>query len=133
MAILFNKVPRKVPKTQVAKFYVVPKMVKLANLRDIAKRVAKNTTMSPQEVELVLNSFVEELQTMLLDSYSVRLGDWASFRVTVNSAGSDTKKDCTPSLIKRVNVRCMFSDEFKERMQHAEWVDAGKVHTTDPQ
>ena len=133
MAILFNKVPRKVPKTQVAKFYVVPKMVKLANLRDISKRVAKNTTMSPQEVEMVLNSFVEELQTMLLDSYSVRLGDWASFRVTVNSAGSDTKKDCTPLLIKRVNVRCMFSDEFKERMQHAEWVDAGKVHTTDPQ
>lgn len=133
MAILFNKVPRKTPKSQVAKFYVVPKMVKLANLRDISKRVAKNTTMSPQEVEMVLNSFVEELQTMLLDSYSVRLGDWASFRVTVNSAGSDTKKDCTPLLIKRVNVRCMFSDEFKERMQHAEWVDAGKVHTTDPQ
>ena len=133
MAILFNKVPRKVPTTQVAKFYVVPKMVKLANLRDISKRVAKNTTMSPQEVEMVLNSFVEELQTMLLDSYSVRLGDWASFHVTVNSAGSDTKKDCTPLLIKRVNVRCMFSDEFKERMQHAEWVDAGKVHTTDPQ
>ncbi len=133
MAILFNKVPRKAPKSQVAKFYVVPKMVKLANLRDISKRVAKNTTMSPQEVEMVLNSFVEELQTMLLDSYSVRLGDWASFRVTVNSAGSDTKKDCTPLLIKRVNVRCMFSDEFKERMQHAEWVDAGKVHTTDPQ
>ncbi len=133
MAILFNKVPRKAPKSQVAKFYVVPKMVKLANLRDISKRVAKNTTMSPQEVEMVLNSFVEELQTMLLDSYSVRLGDWASFHVTVNSAGSDTKKDCTPLLIKRVNVRCMFSDEFKERMQHAEWVDAGKVHTTDPQ
>lgn len=133
MAILFNKVPRKAPKSQVAKFYVVPKMVKLADLRDISKRVAKNTTMSPQEVEMVLNSFVEELQTMLLDSYSVRLGDWASFRVTVNSAGSDTKKDCTPLLIKRVNVRCMFSDEFKERMQHAEWVDAGKVHTTDPQ
>ncbi|MBR4552585.1 MAG: HU family DNA-binding protein [Bacteroidaceae bacterium] len=125
--------PRKAPKSQVAKFYVVPKMVKLADLRDISKRVAKNTTMSPQEVEMVLNSFVEELQTMLLDSYSVRLGDWASFRVTVNSAGSDTKKDCTPLLIKRVNVRCMFSDEFKERMQHAEWVDAGKVHTTDPQ
>ena len=36
------------------KFYVTPKTIKLMKLRDIAKEVAKNETLSPQEVEHVL-------------------------------------------------------------------------------
>ena len=87
--------------------------------------------MSPQEVELVLNSFVDEMQRTLLDSYSVRLGDWASFHITATSAGSADAKTCTPDLVKKVNVRVDFTKEFREKMQHAEWVPAQDVHTTD--
>ena len=94
MAIVFNKVARKSPKDKSVKYYITPKTIKLMGLRDIAKLVAENTTMSPQEVELVLNSFVNKLQETLLNSYSVRLGDWASFHVTCSSKGASTAKDC---------------------------------------
>ena len=69
MAIVFNKVARKSPKDKSVKYYITPKTIKLVGLRDIAKLVAENTTMSPQEVELVLNSFVNKLQETLLNSY----------------------------------------------------------------
>lgn len=133
MAIVFNKVARKSPKDKSVKYYITPKTIKLVGLRDIAKLVAENTTMSPQEVELVLNSFVNKLQETLLNSYSVRLGDWASFHVTCSSKGASTAKDCKPELIKNVRVRCDFTPEFKEKMQKAQWVDAATLHTTDTQ
>ena len=131
MAILFNKVPKKNPKDKTVKFYVTPKTIKLMKLRDIAKEVAKNETLSPQEVEHVLNSFVESLQTMLLNGYSVRLGDWASIHVTCTSEGADTMDACSANLVKTVRARVDFSKEFRQKLQTAEWVYAGDMHTTD--
>ena len=131
MAILYNRVLRKSPKNKSVKYYVTPKSIKLLKLRDIAKEVAKNETLSPQEVEHVLNSFVESLQTMLLNGYSVRLGDWASFHITCSSEGAETMDTCRPSLIKTVRARVDFSKEFRQKLQTAEWVYAGDMHTTD--
>ncbi|MBR6339163.1 MAG: HU family DNA-binding protein [Alloprevotella sp.] len=131
MAILYNRVLRKSPKNKSVKYYVTPKSIKLLKLRDIAKEVAKNETLSPQEVEHVLNSFVESLQTMLLNGYSVRLGDWASFHITCSSEGAETMDACRPSLIKTVRARVDFTKEFRQNLQNAEWVYAGDVHTTD--
>ncbi len=131
MAILYNRVLRKSPKNKSVKYYVTPKSIKLLKLRDIAKEVAKNETLSPQEVEHVLNSFVESLQTMLLNGYSVRLGDWASFHITCSSEGAETMDTCRPSLIKTVRARVDFTKEFRQNLQNAEWIYAGDVHTTD--
>ena len=122
MAILFNKVPKKNPKDKIVKFYVTPKTIKLMKLRE---------TLSPQEVEHVLNSFVESLQTMLLNGYSVRLGDWASLHVTCTSEGADTMDACTANLVKTVRARVDFSKEFRQKLQTAEWVYAGDMYTTD--
>ena len=131
MAILYNRVLRKSPKNKSVKYYVTPKSIKLLKLRDIAKEVAKNETLSPQEVEHVLNSFVESLQTMLLNGYSVRLGDWASFHITCSSEGAETMDTCRPSLIKTVRALVDFTKEFRQNLQNAEWIYAGDVHTTD--
>ena len=131
MSILYNRVLRKSPKNKSVKYYVTPKSIKLLKLRDIAKEVAKNETLSPQEVEHVLNSFVESLQTMLLNGYSVRLGDWASFHITCSSEGAETMDTCRPSLIKTVRARVDFTKEFRQNLQNAEWIYAGDVHTTD--
>lgn len=134
MSLIYNKIARKKPGSNPPqiKYYVTPKTIKLLTLRDIATRVAKNTTMSPQEVELVLNSMVDEMQLVLLSGYSVRLGDWASMHVTVTSEGADTAKLCTPDLVKRVNVRTEFSKEFRGKMNDVDWVAAEDIHTTDP-
>ena len=133
MAILFNRIPRKHPLTHHVKYYVMPKTIKLMKLRDIAALVAKNETLSPQEVEHVLNSFVESLEFVLLNGHSVRLGDWASFHVTCTSEGADTEKECTASKIKTVRAQTTYTKEFREKLQKAEWVYAGDVHTTDPE
>lgn len=131
MAIVFNKRPKKNPKDQVIKYYAVPKTIKLMELRDIALQVARKETLSEHEVEHVLNSFVAELQFMLLNGYSVRLGDWASFHVTCTSEGTETPEQCTASTIKRVRTQCRFTPEYADKMQKAEWVYAGDLHTTD--
>ena len=73
----------------------------------------------------------KSLQTMLLNGYSVRLGDWASFHITCSSEGAETMDACRPSLIKTVRARVDFTKEFRQNLQNAEWVYAGDVHTTD--
>lgn len=131
MAIIYNKVARKNPTNKQIKYYVTVKTIKLATLRDIALQVAEKETLSEHEVEHVLNSFVSTLQRMLLNGYSVRLGDWASMHVTCTSEGAATPKECKPELIKRVNVRTDYSEAFQEKMQKAQWVAAEDLHTTD--
>lgn len=66
------------------------------------------------------------LLNLLKGGYSVKMGDWASFSVSVNSQGVEKFEDVTANLIEKVNVNCRFSPSFKESINKAEFVPADK-------
>ena len=121
MSILFSKVQRVNPRdTEAAKkWYIVPSRVELKNEKVIAEALTKNTTLSRGEASLVIDELQSVIIGFLLDGYSVRMGDWGTFNLTLNSAGSDTEAECTAENIKSVNIRFRPGKDMKEALAKA--------------
>ena len=67
------------------------------------------------------------VQRLLLDGKSVKLGDWGTFNVTLNTEGAERKEDLTAHNVKRVNVNFQPADEMKAAMQKADFVWLDKI------
>jgi predicted histone-like DNA-binding protein len=81
--------------------------------------VADETTMDRKEVEMALDRFLVILIRLLLDGHTVQLGDWGSFRLTINSTGSDTKEEVSASNITNINIRFTPGQDLKEAIAKA--------------
>lgn len=128
MALIIERQPRIDPRTKVAKFHPSLKSIKKISEKEVAKAIADETTLNPKEAEMVLAQFQKILLRFLLGGYTVSLGDWASFFLTVTSTGADTEKECTANLIKAVRAHCRFGKEFREALAKAEFVSAEKFN-----
>lgn len=53
----------------------------------MAKLLADETILNPNEVEFVLNQYKKVMLNLLKGGYTVKMGEWASLFLTVNSAG----------------------------------------------
>lgn len=94
--------------------------------KEVARLIADETTLNPKEAEMAIAQLEKVLLNLLKGGYSVKMGDWASFSVSVNSRGVATKDEVTANLIEKVNVNCRFSPSFKESINKAEFVPADK-------
>ena len=77
-------------------------------LRTIVGRIEKRSGVSSASVKAVLDALQYEILQTLADGNSVRLGDLASFRLTMHGEGVTTAKEAKEkgaNLIKRVSVR----------------------------
>lgn len=126
MAVIYDKVAKKSPQTKEVKYYASVKTIKLVDEKEVAKLVADETTLNPKEAEMAIAQLQKVVINLLKGGYSVKLGDWASFFLTVTSNGAATPAGVTPALIKQVNVRCRFGKEFKESISKTEFVPAQK-------
>lgn len=132
MAIVTNKKAIKTPGRQEVKYYLIAKVVGRKTEKDLAERICRNTTLSMREAMMALAELRRGVEDFILDSYSVEISDWISFRPTIQSKGAETMAECDHSLVKSVHCRCNFSKEFRQTLQRATFVDAGALHTNDP-
>lgn len=121
MSILYSKVQRINPRDLQApkKWYIVPQRVGRKSEKEIAESLSKNTTLSRGEASLVLDELRAVIISSLLDGYTVQMGDWGSFQLTVSSDGAETEADCTADKIKAVNIRFRPGKEMKEAVSKA--------------
>lgn len=131
MSMVFNKISKKNPQTKEVKFYPMIKLIGRKTEKDLAERLARNTTLSPGEARLAVEEMRQAVLDFLLDGYSVEISDWASFRPTFTAEGADTLEACTAALVKKVYCRVQVSKEFSDALQKAKFVPAGDLHTTD--
>ena len=120
MPIFYNKVQRSVNPGDAEsekKWYPVAKSIKRATEKEIAKYIARETTLNPKEAEMAIDLLGEATEFYLKHGYTVSLGDWASFNVTLSAEGADEEKDCGPAKIKKVVPHCRFSKGFTSNMQ----------------
>ncbi|MBR1733189.1 MAG: hypothetical protein IJ729_05565 [Alloprevotella sp.] len=121
MVLLYKKVLRKHPRTKLSKYYPVLKSLKLVRQGDVAKLISDETTLNPKEAEMALAQLEKVLVRLLLQGYTVQLGEWASFYVTAPCEGSETEEGCTSALIKCVRAHCRFTPKFREQLKRAEF------------
>ena len=124
MPIFYNKVNRvsnPTEKNSPRKYYPVAKSIRRIKPREVARFLARETTLNPMEAEMAIAQLREAVLFFLKQGYTVSLGDWASFRVTLNGTGADTEAECTPSRIKSVKPHCSFGKEFVSELQRVEF------------
>ena len=121
MSILYSRVQRINPRDLEApkKWYIVPQRIGQKSEKEIAEALTRNTTLSRGEASLVLDELQAVIINSLLDGYTVQMGDWGSFQLTVSSDGVDTEADCTADKIKAVNIRFRPGKGMKEAVAKA--------------
>jgi predicted histone-like DNA-binding protein len=125
MALLFNKTERGNPSNPNApkKWYPTLKSVKMVKEKEVAKKLADETTLNPKEAEMAVAQMEKVVTDLLLEGHTVQLGSLGSFRLTLSAEGSDTEAEVTVSKIKRINVRFTESEELKAAIKKATFVD----------
>ncbi len=126
MAIIYDKVKKKNPMSGEVKWYVSAKTIKQVDDKEVARLIADETTLNPKEAEMAIAQLEKVMLNLLKNGYSVKMGDWASFSVTLSSHGVASAAEVDAKLVKGVNANCRFSPSFKESLNKAEFVPAAK-------
>jgi predicted histone-like DNA-binding protein len=129
MALIFHAILRGNPSNPAApkRFFVVLKRIGLVKEKQIARQLADETTLNPKEAEFAIEQLKKVLLANLLNGYSVQLGDWGSFHVSVNSEGSDTKEGATADKITRVIIRFLAGEELRNAISKAQFLPYEKL------
>lgn len=129
MTLLYKKIQRINPLDKEAprKWYPVLKSLGTLSEKEVAKRISDETTLNPKEAEMALAQLEKVLISGLLDGYTVKIGDWGSFQVTVNATGSDSEKEATATKITKVNIRFTAGKSLREAAQKATFRSAADI------
>ena len=124
MSILYSKIQRINPRDLSAtrKWYIVPKHVEQKTEKEIAEALTKNTTLNRGEAAMAINELQSVILNALLDGYTVQMGDWGSFQLTVSCTGADTEAECTADSVTGVNIRFRPGKEMKDALSKATFV-----------
>lgn len=129
MSILIKPVQRKNPQKQdeAPKWYPVQSTIKLVDETEVAELLSDETTLNPMEAAMAIRQLGKIVRRLLLDSKSVRLGNWATLSVTLSSEGSDTKDALTARNIKSVNTNFQPGEDLHAALQKADFVWLDKI------
>lgn len=129
MSIFLKPVQRRNPidKQAPMKWYPVQYTTKLVDETEVAELIADETTLNPMEAQMAIRQLRKVVQRLLLDGKSVKLGNWGTFNITLNTEGADTKEDLTARNVKTVNINFQPGDELKAAMQKADFVWLNKI------
>ncbi len=111
---LRNRVnPQDVTATQ--KFYPVKKTQEAFVMRDLAKRISNESTISMMDTMAVLEAFLQIIPNELLRGNIVKLGDFGTFRTTLSGVGVTTEDEFNAAThITNLNVRFRPAKEFNK-------------------
>jgi predicted histone-like DNA-binding protein len=124
MALKFKAVARPNPQDRTApsKFYAQVINNGQVQQRELATDIAEISTVSTIDTLANIEGFIKIVPKKLADGKSVKLGDFGTFRVTVNSEGVDTAEELTSSHIKKYTVHFRPGKLFKQVLNNADFV-----------
>jgi predicted histone-like DNA-binding protein len=129
MPIFYNKVQKVNPQNPggIRLWYPVIKSTKLVREKELAKKLADETTLNPKEAEMSIYQLLKVVNDLLLTGHTVQLGDLGSFRVTAETESSTTETEVNASKVKKLKVRFNESDNLKAAMLKAELRDISSL------
>ena len=99
------------------KQYASPVNAGNLTLKDLAKSIAANSSLSRGDIENVLTNFVEELPVFLKIGMSVKLGNLGTMRLSLKSEGVGKGKKFDASKINGVKIIFTPSTELKKSLE----------------
>ena len=94
------------------KFYPFKQAQEELTLRDFAKRISRESTVSMMDTMAVLEGLLQIIPDEIINGKIIKLGDFGTFRTTLSSIGSDTEAEFTANKIKKLNIRFRPAREF---------------------
>ena len=132
MPIFFNRMERNNPRNLTApkRWYPVLKSTGMVKEHEVARLLSDETTLNPKEAEMAIAQLFKVLSSLLLNGNTVQLGSLGSFRITASTEASDTKEEAGAAKIKKLNVRFNVSEDLKNALKKAKFVDASTMTNT---
>jgi predicted histone-like DNA-binding protein len=108
---LVNKVnPQDI--TAVQKFYAVKQPQEVLTLRDFAKRISRESTVSMMDTMAVLEGLLQIIPDEIVKGKIIKLGDFGTFRTTLSVKGAESEAEFSAANIKKLNIRFRPAREF---------------------
>lgn len=124
MAVFFNRVlkvnPRD-PQGGEKKWYATLKSVGHMDEHAVARLISDETTLNPKEAEMAIYQLEKVMGRLLLNGYTVQIGEFGSFSLTANSIGCKDEIEVTGDTIKRVRIVFRASRQFKALLKTAKF------------
>ncbi|XZF14942.1 HU family DNA-binding protein [Chitinophagaceae bacterium MMS25-I14] len=102
MSVKFNAVERINPRQPAnpKKWYAIARSAGELTLRELANEISERCTLTNADIYAVLESLLQVIPQEIAKGNIVRLGDFGSFSLTLNSSGVATQEEVTSSVIK---------------------------------
>ena len=129
MAVKYNIVERKNPlkPTEKAKFYAIANSDGEVSFKALAKEIAAaGSTVSDSDMLAVLNDLTKILTKHLAEGKIVRLGDFWSFQIVINSNGVDSANKVNASQIKGNKIQFRPGVDLKEMLATVKYEKVSK-------
>lgn len=129
MSIFLKPVQRINPSDPKApkQWHPVQYTTKMVDENEVAMLIADETPLNPMEAAMAIRQLRKVVQRLLLDGKSMKLGDWGTFNITLNTDGAERREELTARNVRRVNVNFQPGDEMKAAMQKADFVWLDKM------
>jgi predicted histone-like DNA-binding protein len=90
-------------------------------LRDFAKRISRESTVSTMDAMAVLEGLLQIIPDEIANGKIIKLGDFGTFRTTLSAEGVATIEEFNVSKIKSLNVRFRPSREFRNLLANVKY------------
>ncbi len=126
MPIRYRVVPKKDPRDLTAPPRYYPTVVSSGrtDLRALAERIAKTSTVSTIDTMAMLEALLVVIPDELAHGRIVDLGDFGAFRLTIRASGEDSPEASGAHNIKDVRVQFRFGKGFKEVLKAVKFTPA---------
>ena len=119
MSIRLHKVVRKNPQNPAeAKYYLTQSKKGTVGLDEAAKEIAVDEDMSEGNVHATLIGLTRHLSRYIKNGDTVRLGNFGSFHLSVQSDGKDTPEELTTHDVRHTKVVFLPGVELKQALEH---------------
>lgn len=103
------------------KYYGITKSSGTADIRKLANRISKETTLGTPDVMAVIEAMLQDIPEFLLEGKIVKLGDFGTFRLTISGEGVETQEEYSTNLIRKANLHFRGGKVFQNVLASAEF------------
>ena len=124
MPVKYIIVPHKIPSKpdEPVSYYPRVKSSGEVSLREIAKDIAQESTVSPGDTMAVVESLLQNIPRYLAQGYIVRLGELGSFHLSIQAEGSPDAKSVNAHKIKRNKLHFRAGKLMKQMLKSVVYV-----------
>ncbi|MDL2223451.1 hypothetical protein LJB98_05070 [Bacteroidales bacterium OttesenSCG-928-M11] len=112
-------IPRKNPQNWSAAplYYLTTRSLGVVKLEQITNEIALATSLTRGDVANTIQSLLDCIPKYMKMGYSVKLGEFGTYRLTLNSFGSEDPEDAKPTKVKRIGIGFYPSTQLRKDIQ----------------